>query len=142
MSIFMVLADLHINFKETLAIVYAAIRWGQLWTNHHDIVHSDNLAAVAILNKGTTRNTKVMSHLLLLFWLSAQHNFPITARYIKGVDNNIADQISRLHEPCMFLKLISFLCQYFMSSIEDHLQLLSHMTYHSYLFLLYRFLPA
>ena len=135
-------ADLHINFKETFAIVYAAIRWGRLWTNHHVIVHSDNLAAVAIINKGTTRNAKVMSHLRLLFWLSAQHNFRITARYIKGVDNDIADQISRLHEPYMFLKHISFLCQYFLSSIGDHLQLLSHMTYHSYLFLLSRFIPA
>ena len=89
---------LHINHKETLAIILAAKRWHQAWSNKHVIIHSDNEAAVHIINKGSTDNP-VMAELRALFWLSATFNFRITAQHFKSTLNTVADAISRLHNP-------------------------------------------
>ena len=50
------LAGLHINFKEALCVVFAAIRWGASWSNKTVHIYCDNTAAVAMLTKGTTKN--------------------------------------------------------------------------------------
>ena len=62
--------DLHINYKETLAIVMAAERWGPAWNNKRVIIDCDNQPAVSIINKGSTHNSIVMSFLRRWFWLS------------------------------------------------------------------------
>ena len=82
--------SLHITHKETMAIILAAKRWGRLWSNRRVIIHSDNQAAVQIINKGTTANPKIMQELRALFWLSAFHNFYITAVYLAGTKNTLA----------------------------------------------------
>ena len=91
--------DLHITHKETLAVVLAAERWAPNWSYKHVIIYCDNQAAVGIIDKGSTSVASIMSYLRRLFWLSAIFNFLITARYIPGHDNLIADAISRLHDP-------------------------------------------
>lgn len=53
---------LHINHKETLAIILAATRWGHLWANHRVIIYSDK-TRVQIINKGTTNNKIIMQEL-------------------------------------------------------------------------------
>ena len=50
--------DLHINYKEVMAVVFAAKRWGHLWSNKHIIILSDSASTVSIINKDTTKNTK------------------------------------------------------------------------------------
>ena len=65
------LVDLHINYKETLAVVMAAECWGPAWSNKHVIVSCDNQAAVAVINKGSTGNSLVMHFLRRLFWILA-----------------------------------------------------------------------
>ena len=92
-------AHLHINYKEVLALEPAASRWGHLWANRKVIVHTDNQAAVAIINKGSSKHPQVMDSLRRVFWLSALFNFRLHAVYIPGIANKMADQISRLHEP-------------------------------------------
>ena len=72
--------NLHINHKETLAIVLAAQRWGPLWSNQRVVIHSDNQAAVQIINKGITASAVVMNALRTLFWLSPLYNFHICLR--------------------------------------------------------------
>ena len=74
-------ANLHINHKEVLAQVFAAFRWAPLWANRHVIIHCDNVAAVHIINKGTTNNSLVMFFLRQLFWLSAIYNFRFIVEY-------------------------------------------------------------
>ena len=46
----------------------------------------------------------MMAFLRILFWLSASYNFRITAKYLPGKDNRLADCASRLHEPQMMLQ--------------------------------------
>ena len=132
-------APLHINFKEAFAIYLAAKRWAPQWANHHVIIHSDNQAAVAMINKGTTANPTVMSWLRGLFWLSATYNFRITATYIPGVDNQCADRISRMHSSSALLELCSFLCVDYSPHMVSRELLVNHMSPTSAMFLVSRF---
>ena len=96
----------HINHKETLAIILAAKRWGRFWSNQCIIIHSDNQAAIQIINKGTTASAIIMNELRTLFWLSALNNFHITAVYLEGAKNMLADSYSHMHEPKGSSKLL------------------------------------
>ena len=90
------LYGLHINYKEALCIVFSAFRWASVWRNKKVVVYCDNTAAVAMINKGTTKNGLMMFFRRQLFWLSAQYNFRLQVIHIPGAHNTIADHISRL----------------------------------------------
>jgi len=91
-------ADWHINCKETLSAILAARRWAHTWANSKVKFFTDNICTRANLIKGTSKNKLLMPFLRELFWLSATYNFHITAEYIPGKFNDIPDAISRLHE--------------------------------------------
>ncbi|KAL9978914.1 hypothetical protein ACROYT_G016498, partial [Oculina patagonica] len=131
-------SQLHINHKETLAIVLAAKRWATQWANHRVIIHSDNQAAVQIINKGTTANDTIMEELRALFWLSALHNFHISATYVPGACNTLADAVSRLHERGSLLLFNSFLQTSLSPVPVADLNLTDHMSVHSSIFLFSR----
>lgn len=100
-------ANLHINHLECLAFETAIATWAPLFANHRVFIHCDNTCAVATLNKGMSKNPIVMASLRRIFWLSAVYNFRLKAVYYPGVNNKIADAVSRLHEPNGFNKLMS-----------------------------------
>ena len=102
-------SSFHINYKEVLAILVAALRWAPKWANRRIYILSDNTTAVSVINRGTTRHQVVMEGMRCLFWLSAKFNFHLTARHIPGVKNVAADSASRLHEPGQLNKLIGIL---------------------------------
>ena len=58
---------LYINYKEVSAIYFAAKQWATSWSCHHIVIHSDNMAAAVIINKGTCKNKVVMAFLRDLF---------------------------------------------------------------------------
>ena len=89
----------HMTYQELYAVLCAARRWGKLWQGQHILVRSDNLATVASINKSTSRSPEMMSLIRELFWLSVSHDFRLTARFIPGKLNVLADRISRLVEP-------------------------------------------
>ncbi|KAL9955790.1 hypothetical protein ACROYT_G037169 [Oculina patagonica] len=128
-------AHLHINHKETLAIILAAKRWAPLWAHHRVIIHSDNQAAVQIINKGTTGSSVITDELRALFWLSAIYNFHISGVYIEGSRNSIADAISRLHERQSLLWFYSILRDRFQQQAVDDLALDAHMSVYSSFFI-------
>ena len=130
---------LHINHKETLAIILAAKRWHKAWVNQHVIIHSDNQAAVNIINKGSTANRIIMKNLRELFWLSAVNNFRITARYIRGSQNITADAVSRLHNPKHCLTLYKELRRWRPAGHIERTPLGNHMSAHCAQFLRYRY---
>ena len=131
-------ANLHINHKEVLAQVFAAFCWAPLWANRHVIIHCDNVAAVHIINKGTTNNSLVMFSLRQLFWLSAIYNFRFTATYIKGQLNTTADAVSRLHQPMKALPFYNHLLQHQPLHQVQSTPLINHMSLRSGVFLLFR----
>ena len=91
-----VASKVHINVKEILAVEPAAIRWAPVWANKRIYVHSDNIAAVAAINKGTCKDLLGREALRRVFWLSALYNFRLRAVYYAGRYNTIADAISRI----------------------------------------------
>ena len=112
--------------KRHWQLVLAAKRWGKLWANQCLIIHSDNQAAVQIINKGTTANPLIMQELQALFWLSAIHNFHITAVYLAGTANTLADAISRLHERQGLLHFYAPLCDLFTPASASAIPLAGH----------------
>ena len=83
-------------------------RWAPAWSNKRIYIQSDNITSVATINRGTSKDPFVMSCLRILFWLSAKYNFHITSRYIPGLINTIADNISRAHEPGRFGQFLPY----------------------------------
>ena len=112
------------------------------WANHHVIIKCDNQAAIAMINKGSTPNPKVMVWLRDLFWLSAIYNFCITAVYIKGSHNIIADSLSRMHDRISLLKLYLLLYSSCPPSNILNDSLVSHMSLISSVFLSHRFISG
>ena len=103
------LSQQHINVKELAAVISAARAWAQSWKLHHIIIHTDNSVTEACINNGTARNKTGLVLLKELAELAMQYNFTISAIYLPGKENTIADTISRLHEPGMICKLRSLL---------------------------------
>ena len=132
------LAALHINYKEALCVVFAAMRWAPYWANKTIHVFCDNTAAVAMLNKGTTHNSTMMCYLRLLFWLSAVFNFRVQAFHVPGRDNVMADHISRLHDVDHFWACLDLL-QTFLTYPVALVSALDHMSLRCYYYLLGKF---
>ena len=133
------LAPRHINFKEAFALYLAAKRWANRWANHHVILYSDNQAAVAMINKGTTKDSMIMDCLREVFWLSAVHNFRLTSVYIPGSNNMLADSIFRLHEWERLQHFWQYLCKQNSLSNVCSTPLNLHMSLYSILYLYHRY---
>ena len=132
------LAFLHINFKEALCIIFALIHWAPLLRNKQVIIYCNNMAAVAMLNKGTTKHSLVMSYIRELFWASATYNFRISVQHIPGHSNGLADSISRLDDPHHFLQFLTFLHGGVLDTTSQY-PTASHLSCQTYYYLLGKF---
>ena len=97
----------HINVKETMAVILSIYRWAPLLRGRHVVVYTDNMTTRAAVNKGISKDPRIMSHLLKIFWLRNLFNFTIKAVHIKGALNIYADSASRLHSRGHFLHWLS-----------------------------------
>jgi len=84
----------HITVKEMLPIVIAAI-WGRKWKGGTVLVRCDNMAAVSIINQGTSHDQQAMHLARCLAFITAEHQFFIFATHIPGIENVAADALSR-----------------------------------------------
>ena len=84
-----------ITYMELLPIALACSTWGKEWSSLRVEFHSDNQAVVAALRKGTCRCPNAMQVLREMFFVCVCQNFTITASYIPGPSNTIADSLSR-----------------------------------------------
>ena len=100
-------ANAHINVQELLTVLIAAERWGHTWAGTHVRVLCDNAASVFALNKGTSHSPMLMEIVRKLFWLSIKYNFRLSASHVRGVHNQIADMLSRLHQKEMKCKFVN-----------------------------------
>ena len=91
--------ECHISTKEMIPIVMAAMVWGHRWRGLSVKFHCDNSAVVALLNSGAVRDSSLM-HLMRCFsFVSAKCNFIFSSCHIRGVDNVLADALSRNNLP-------------------------------------------
>ena len=90
-------AQQSIAYKELFPVVVAAHLWGSQWSKKHVLFRSDNEAVVAILSTRTSK-VPVLMHLLRdLLLLAARWHFSFSSAHVPGVDNKVADAISRFH---------------------------------------------
>ena len=84
-----------IAWQELYAIVAAAAAWGHTWSGRRIMVHCDNKAVVEIWDHYTSKSSTIMSLVRTLHFIAAMNNFHIRISHIQGVDNTIADALSR-----------------------------------------------
>ena len=89
------MATSHITVKELAPIVVASAIWGSSWKGLTVKVLCDNKAVVAIVNKGTSRDEEVMHLMRCLAYFAARFQFCLMAAQIQGVNNTVADALSR-----------------------------------------------
>jgi hypothetical protein len=92
-------SDAHINVLELEIVYQSALRWGRYWHGQHVLVRTDNTATLAAINNGTSKSVEMMHIVERLFWLSIQFDFRLSASFVPGKSNVLADRISRLSSP-------------------------------------------
>ena len=92
--------------KELLPIVVAAAVWGGSWAGKTVRARCDNQSVVATINTGSCREAETMHLRRCLAFLEAKGQFHIMAVHIRGVDNVVADALSRnrAHVACSLLQ--------------------------------------
>ena len=84
-----------ITYQELYPIALACSTWGHKWTAKRVEFQTDNQAVAACISSGTCRCENVMKLLRAMFFVCAQKHFSTSAVYLPGVNNNIADSLSR-----------------------------------------------
>lgn len=76
-------------------VIVACILWGNQWSRKQILVYCDNAATVNIINIGRSLVPFINTFLRRLMWTCITGNFTLHAAYIPGLDNKIADCLSR-----------------------------------------------
>ena len=85
-------------WKELFAIVAAACTWGSQWARRRVTFFTDCMPVVQALTKGASRTRRIMQLIRILHFTAAQHHFVYRVRHIPGVENTVADELSRVHD--------------------------------------------
>lgn len=75
----------------------ASLLWADKWTRKNMLVFCDNEATVNIINKGRSSVLFINRFIRRLTWISVMNNFTIKATHVPGLDNKIADSLSRFN---------------------------------------------
>lgn len=81
--------------KELLPIVVAAVVWRKEWKGKSVRVRCDNMAVVATVKSGSCKESAAMHLRRCLAFVEATAELTLAAEHIKGVDNVVADALSR-----------------------------------------------
>ena len=92
---------------EMLNILVAVRVWKQYWKNKRVLLKCDNQAVVTVLNSGKTQDLTLAAIARNIMMDVAQHDIDLQVIHILGVDNKIADLLSRWYitnDPYKILK--------------------------------------
>ncbi len=81
--------------KEMLPIVVAAVVWGRYWKDRTVKARCDNMAVVATIRSGSCKEKRAMHLMRCLAFVEATVPVNVVAEHIRGVDNVVADALSR-----------------------------------------------
>jgi len=90
-------AGWHINALELLTLLVALRLWCPRFKGKRIKVFCDNEASVIVLNSGRCRDSVMLSLLREIAYLCAVHDCLVRAVHLAGVDNRLADKLSRRH---------------------------------------------
>lgn len=94
-----------ITFKELLPVVLAVGVWGPCWKGGAVLVLCDNQGAASAVNSGYSKVPRIMHLLRALFFIKARYGIQLSAAYLPGQLNVVADAISRDHLITLFLQV-------------------------------------
>ena len=89
------LMNLHITQLEMLNVVVALKVWANIWANKRIKISFDNLAVVEILKSGKTRDAFLATCARNVWLITAMFNIDIIIIHVPGVNNQVADLLSR-----------------------------------------------
>lgn len=84
-----------LSLLEFIPIVLSIMIWGPRLANKRIKLMVDNLALVSILNTQSSRSSTIMVLVREFVLLIMKYNIQFKARHVRGIDNDIADSISR-----------------------------------------------
>ena len=87
--------NLHITQLEMLNVVVALKVWANIWANKRIKISCDNLAVVEILKSGKTRDPFLATCARNIWLITAMFNIDIIIIHVPGVNNQVADLLSR-----------------------------------------------
>ena len=87
--------ELGIAFKELFVVVLSAAAWGKGWRGCQVLGHCDNEAVTHVVRSRSSKNPQLMHLLRCLFFIEAECAFALSLVHIAGVDNDLADDLSR-----------------------------------------------
>lgn len=76
-------------------IVLALELWAYQLQNQCIILHSDNIAVVAIINKQSSKEQTLMALVRRLVVQSLKYNIMFKAEHLSSLQNDLADKLSR-----------------------------------------------
>ena len=85
----------NITHFELFNVFIALTVWGSQWKGRKLLIRLDNIASVAIVNSGFTRDKKLASIARNIWMQWALYDIDLVASHLAGVDNRIADLLSR-----------------------------------------------
>ncbi|VDI43591.1 Hypothetical predicted protein [Mytilus galloprovincialis] len=80
-----------------LTVVVCLKLWGTKLRGKRIIIKCDNQVTVTVINTGRSRNQFLQSCLREICFVAAINEFELRAVHIAGVDNRLADMLSRWH---------------------------------------------
>ena len=95
--------------REMVPIALACVIWGREWSHKKLLFHCDNASVVQAWRSGTRRNKKAMALIRSMLFVAAKYNFILLIELIAGIDNGVADALSRL-QVSRFRELVPAAC--------------------------------
>ena len=80
---------------EMINVVVALKIWGRMWDNQRVYIRCDNLAVMEVLNSGRARDKILATSARNVWMLTALSNISLVVTHIQGVNNVVADLLSR-----------------------------------------------
>ena len=70
--------------------------WASKVCNKQILIYCDNETVVTVINSGTCKNDRIMDVVRSMFFVCAKNNINIFAKHVPGLENEMADALSRL----------------------------------------------
>ena len=86
-----------IEFLELYAVAVGIFMWSKDLANRRVILYCDNKSAVGMLNSTVSKCKYCMTLIRKIILRSLNYNFRIFGEHVKGTDNYLADNLSRLN---------------------------------------------
>ena len=85
-----------IEYLELVGLVAAVLTWGESLKNRRIVVFTDNMSVVGMVNAMSSSCKNCMYLLRLLTLNNLIHNRRVFAKFVRGIDNDLPDALSRL----------------------------------------------